>query len=293
MDGLSGARVLVTGATGFVGAHVAATLEAAGAKVSGIGSTYDLRNEAEVLSAFLLVRPDIVVHLASSRAEALREDLLMGLNVTHAAALSKAKVVTLLPADVYPEGAPLPLKEEGLWASGPVRSTAKRALIEILDANLRDRGTPYACLVAPEIYGPGRSSRGGIAGLVVAQIVQGARHEVKEVGVGFKGDQEIPLLHVTDAAAAVAAACVAKPAGVLLNIANGTVSIESLVSGVARLSGYKGKIAWGERLLEGPFMRALDASRAGEILGWKSVVGLEDGLKQIVEWHARAENNQK
>jgi GDP-4-dehydro-6-deoxy-D-mannose reductase len=85
---LHGARVLVTGASGFVGGHLRRSLQARGATVSGIGKepgspsaeleswfVADLEDAAAVLDSMRRARPDAVVHLAgqASAGQSFRE----------------------------------------------------------------------------------------------------------------------------------------------------------------------------------------------------------------------------
>jgi GDP-4-dehydro-6-deoxy-D-mannose reductase len=76
-DDLAGRVVLITGASGFVGPHVARALAERGARVHGLGNdrpsarlaleswqTADLSDEAGLEQAVAAVRPDAVIHLA-------------------------------------------------------------------------------------------------------------------------------------------------------------------------------------------------------------------------------------
>ncbi len=77
-------RVLITGASGFVGAHLARALEAAGANVSGLdvaspppaGARFagwhiaDLRDAGALADAVAAAKPDAVVHLAGQSSAA-------------------------------------------------------------------------------------------------------------------------------------------------------------------------------------------------------------------------------
>ena len=66
---LRGARVLVTGGSGFLGRRVVATLRARGcAEVAAPRSSeFDLREKSRVIACYEVTRPDVVVHLAGGQ----------------------------------------------------------------------------------------------------------------------------------------------------------------------------------------------------------------------------------
>jgi GDP-4-dehydro-6-deoxy-D-mannose reductase len=61
-------RILVTGAAGFVGAHLVPTLSAAFPDARIIPSAFDLRDHAAMRGAIQADRPDACVHLAAISA---------------------------------------------------------------------------------------------------------------------------------------------------------------------------------------------------------------------------------
>src|SRR3989304_4535616 len=113
MPPLEGARVLVTGAAGFLGKEVCRALGGGKAQVYPVTrQTYDVRNEAEVLTAVCLARPSVIVHLSAAHDAAkdfwlFRNTLAMGMNVVHAAALQEARLVWAAPGSYLPDPPPL------------------------------------------------------------------------------------------------------------------------------------------------------------------------------------------
>jgi GDP-L-fucose synthase len=61
--------------------------------------------------------------------------------------------------------------------------------------------------------------------------------------------------------------------------------IRELVDLIARLTGFRGEIAWDASKPDGQPRRCLDTSRAQRLLGWKAKTGLEEGLRRTIAWY--------
>jgi len=127
MSNLTGARILVTGGTGFLGSRVVHELEHRNAEVYQASRTmgYDLRDESEALTAFLVSKPDIVIHLAAVVGSVgtnekfpgsmFRDNVQIGMNVIHASAVAHARLIVVGDASSYPEDVKSPLKESDFF----------------------------------------------------------------------------------------------------------------------------------------------------------------------------------
>jgi GDP-L-fucose synthase len=67
-------------------------------------------------------------------------------------------------------------------------------------------------------------------------------------------------------------------------------TIHDLATMISRFSGYQGEIVWDASKPDGQPTRCLDVSRARELMGFEAQVGLEDGLRETVEWFRTSEN---
>jgi nucleoside-diphosphate-sugar epimerase len=76
IEGLSGKRVLISGASGFIGGALSSKLVEIGAELTGLSRTppsvdrfewitCDVTDEKSVKNAIELVKPDVIYHLAS------------------------------------------------------------------------------------------------------------------------------------------------------------------------------------------------------------------------------------
>ncbi len=148
----------------------------------------------------------------------------------------------------------------------------------------RETGGEVAALRFHNVYGPGlprNTPYAGVAALFVSRLAAGEAPRVFE-----DGSQRRDFVHVDDVAAAVVAAARADlPDGLTaLNIGSGRVTT---IGEMARLlAGARGggpdPVITGEFRLGDVRHITADSSRAREVLGWSSRVGLADGLLDLV-----------
>jgi GDP-4-dehydro-6-deoxy-D-mannose reductase len=127
-------RVLITGASGFAGGHLAIQCDAAGDEVialsrggevpAGERRSVDLLDAAETRDAVRVTRPDVVYHLAAlssvgrswqAPAQTMTENTATAVNVLEAVRLQApgARVIWVSSCEVYAAEQPLPIAEDG------------------------------------------------------------------------------------------------------------------------------------------------------------------------------------
>ena len=62
------------------------------------------------------------------------------------------------------------------------------------------------------------------------------------------------------------------------------MTIKDLAEKIASIVGYEGRIIWDSSKPDGQPRRAVDGSRAAELLGWHPQMGLDEGLRATVDW---------
>lgn len=303
---LSGARILVTGATGFLGQYVMATLQQAGAEGIPLSKKlgYDLRNEGEALQAVLATHPDIIIHLAATvggiganmaqPATFFRDNIMMGMNIIHAAAVGKVKLITVGTVCSYPKDCPVPFREESFWDGYPESTNApygiaKKALLVMMQAYRKQFRLRFAYLVPANLYGPGDHFEGTNSHVIpalVKRFVDAKEAGLKEVVCWGSGQATRSFLFAADAAKAITIASASLDSDDIVNLpGTDEISVGELAVMIAKMIGYSGKVIWDASKPDGQPRRFSDGGRAKELLGWQPETKLADGLKMTVAWY--------
>jgi GDP-L-fucose synthase len=299
------ATVLVTGGTGFLGRHVVAELERAGARAIGVGSTdYDLRERADIDRMLASTHPDAVIHLASvvggigaNRAEPGRffyENALMGVQLLEACRVAEVpKVVVAGTVCAYPKHTAVPFREADLWNGYPEETNApyglaKKMLIVQAQAYREQYGSNFVSLLPVNLYGPGDNfdlDTGHVIPAMIRRFLAARDEQLAEVVLWGDGSATREFLHVEDAARAFHLALERYDAPDPVNVGSGQeISIRELATLVAGLCGYDGRITWDTSKPNGQPRRQLDTRRAKESFGFAATIGLTDGLGQTIGW---------
>jgi GDP-L-fucose synthase len=305
---LSGATVLVTGGTGFLGRHVSDELSRAGARVEPVGRAgYDLRHRAEIDRMLAETRPDAVVHLAAvvggigaNRAhpgQFLYENAIMGLELLEACRVAGvAKTVIAGTVCAYPKHTPVPFREEHLWDGYPEETNApyglaKKLLLAQAQAYRAEYGMNAIYLLPVNLYGPGDNFDLETSHVIPAMIRKFT--EVRATGATAvtlwgDGSPTREFLYVEDAARAFRLALERYDGAEPINVGSGEeISIKDLAGVVAEAAGYRGEVLWDRSKPNGQPRRCLDTGRARELLGFQSEVELLEGVARTTAWFGR------
>ena len=313
---LKGKRVLVTGADGFIGSHLAERLVVEGARVRVLcfynsqGSLGWLETVAPEIRAELDVQlgdvrdsrfveqvckeVEIVFHLAALiaipysyiAAESFVDTNIRGtLNLLEAARRSGLKrVVHTSTSEVYGTPASVPIREtHPLNAQSPYAAT-KIAADQLALSYFQSFGTPVTVLRPFNTFGPRQSTRAVTATMLV-QLLAGK----KDISLG-RLDTRRDLTYVSDVVDGfVRAGTVEDIEGKVIQLGTGrSVSIEELFTLACRVVGVSATVTPDSRRLRPDTSEVLelqsDPSRALELLSWKPTVTLEEGLERTASW---------
>ncbi|PKQ13735.1 MAG: GDP-fucose synthetase [Alphaproteobacteria bacterium HGW-Alphaproteobacteria-1] len=318
-------RVYVAGHRGMVGGAILRRLEAraaAGERIELITATHaelDLTDQAAVRGFMSDQRPDVVI-LAAAKvggihanktypADFIYDNLMIECNVIHQAfAAGVTRLLQLGSSCIYPREARQPMTEDALL-TGPLEPTnepyaiAKIAGIKLCESYNRQHGTDYRSVMPTNLYGPGDNfhpENSHVLPALIRRFHEAAQAGREEVTIWGSGKPRREFLHVDDMAeASLFVLDLDKPtykantAPMLSHINVGTgqdVTILELARMVARVTGYKGRIATDPTKPDGTMRKLMDVSRL-EGMGWRAAIALEDGIAGTYQWFLDHQND--
>ena len=313
-------RIFIAGHNGMVGSSLIRILKR-NSKVTIITkdkSKLDLTNQSKVKNFFKKQKIDQVYLAAAKvggiyanntyRADFIYQNLMIQNNIIHNAFICGVKKILFLGSScIYPKKANQPMKEEELL-TGPLEQTnepyaiAKIAGIKLVESYNRQyaksHGIDYRCVMPTNLYGPGdnyHEKNSHVIPALIRRFHKAKIDNVKKVTVWGTGSPKREFMHVDD----LAKACVyinsinkqkyyklIKPCS-HINIGSGKeISIKDLAYMIKDIIGFKGKIKFNEKKLDGNMRKLLDSQRLYK-LEWFPKISLRDGLKKVYKDYSK------
>ncbi len=300
-------KILITGATGFLGQHLEDELRDSGYKnIEGISSNIcDLRIQEDVNNYIFTSNPNIVIHCAATvggiganrnnPGQFCYENLIMGANLIEACRKyceDIKKFVLIGTVCSYGKYTPIPFKEDSLFDGYPEETNAyygiaKSALMVLLQSYRKQYDFPGITLLPVNMYGTGDSLNIKTNHVIPAMIIKflKAKHNnLPEVILWGTGNPTREFLYVNDCAKAICLAMERYDDEKPVNIGTGKeIKMRDLAELIAQKIEYEGKITWDYVNPDGQPRRCLDVSRAKEF-GFEATTSLNDGLDKTIEW---------
>lgn len=315
MGGLDGRRVLVTGASGFIGSHVVRAALAEGAEVHALIDEVssvvpprltdlaeritfvagNLTDSGAMRHAARAARPDVVLHLAaythvgksfSHVGECIQTNVAGTANLLQALEdTGYSRFVYTSTSEVY-GGVDVPFREDGPVNPLSPYSVTKYAGELMCRMFVQAYGWPIVVLRPFNAYGPAQSPDRIIPEVIVSAL-RGVDVRMTE------GTQTREFNYVEDLARGFVLAGTAgdEANGSVINLGCGEEhSMREVAETVLEMMGNPVEARFGA-LPHRPteiWRMYCDNTRAREVLGWTPTHSLRDGLEKTIAWYRQA-----
>ena len=300
------AKIYVAGHKGMVGSAIVRRLTELGYSnlVLRTHEELDLTRQDKVEEFFEKEKPEYVFLAAAkvggigansaALADFMYENMIMEMNVIHAAFLSGVKKLEFLGSScIYPREAPQPIKEEYLMTGALEKTNEGYALAKISGLKYCEflnaqYGTDYISVMPTNLYGPNDNydpERSHVLPALIRRFHEAKEKNLPEVTCWGDGSPLREFLYVDD----LADLCV-----FLMNNYSGSetvnagcgkeLTIRELTEMVADIIGYKGIINWDISKPNGTPRKLLDISKASK-MGWIYKTELCDGIAKTYEFY--------
>ena len=304
-------NVLVTGGAGFLGTHVVDRLRAKGLDPFVPRRTdYYLTVAPDTERLFADARPELVLHLAAevggigaNQANPGRywyANLMMGAHVLEQSRLhGVGKVVIAGTICAYPKFAPIPFREDDLWAGYPEETNApygiaKKTLLVGAQGYREQYGTNAVFLLPVNLYGPRDNSNletSHVIPALIRKMLEARDRGEPNIVLWGDGSPTREFLYVDDCAEGIVLAAERYDGPEPVNLGTGNeISIRDLAALIAELTGYDGEIVWDTNKPNGQPRRRLDVSRAEALFGFRASTPLREGLERTITWYTSADS---
>jgi UDP-glucose 4-epimerase len=200
--------------------------------------------------------------------------------------------VTASSASIYGLADMFPTTEDHHPYNNRTWYGASKVMLEGLLRSFNDMyGLPYVALRYFNVYGPRMDLHGKYTEVLIRWMDRIASGDPPLI-LG-DGSTTMDFVYIDDIARANVLALQSDISDEVFNVASGTeTSLNELATALLRVMGSNLVPEYGPERKVNPVSRRLaDVTRAEERLGFKSTVGLDEGLQRLVSWWRENRNN--
>lgn len=299
-------RIYVAGHRGLAGSSIVRKLRLEGYAnlILRTHKELDLEIQKDVNEFFEKERPEYLF-LAAAKvggilanntypADFIYNNLIIEANVIQAAyKYGVKKLIFLGSSCIYPKYAPQPMKEEYLL-TGELEPTnepyavAKIAGIKLCQSYNRQYCTNFLSVMPTNLYGLNDNfnlETSHVLPALIRKFHEAKQNAEKNVTVWGTGSPRREFLYVDDLADACVFLMNNYNGSDIVNIGTGEdVTIRELAETISDVTGFDGEIQWDAAKPDGTPRKLLDVSKIQGI-GWKSKVGLKEGITETYKWY--------
>jgi GDP-L-fucose synthase len=184
----------------------------------------------------------------------------------------------------------VPFREEDLWQGYPEETNApygvaKKSILVGAQAYREQYGLNTIFLLPANLYGP-RDNFDLDSSHVIPALIRKMVEGEDEIVLWGDGSPTREFLYVDDCADGLVRAAELYDRPEPVNLGTGLeTSIRELAELIAELTGFSGGIRWDTSMPNGQPRRALDASKAQRLFGFRAETPLREGLEKTIAWY--------
>jgi GDP-L-fucose synthase len=293
-------RIHVAGHGGMVGSAIVRALHSRGFDNLLLRNRKELNlcDAVAVREFYEQEQPDIVI-VAAARvggihanntypAEFLHENLAIAHNTIHSAWQQGVKRLLFLGSScIYPREAPQPMTEECLLSSPLEPTNEAYAIAKITGLKLcqyyrKQYGVLFHSAMPTNLYGPGDNyhpENSHVLPALIRRFHEAVQSGAPTVTLWGTGVARREFLHADDLAEGLLSVLGMENPPDWINVGSGTdVTIREVAKLIARVTGFKGDLAWDSSKPDGTLRKLMDSSKL-LATGWRPKYDLESGIR--------------
>lgn len=304
-------KVLITGATGFVGSNICDEFTKLKIDFVPVNSkNYDLTDRSQVDKMFKDLKPNYVVHCAALSggilanktfpADYCYQNLTINTNVFDSAYKNGVtRFLTFIGGCSYPATAPNPIVEESMWDGYPQKesapySVAKKMMLVLSDSYRAQFGFDSLVCIPGNLYGPYDNynlQASHVIPALIRKFWEAKNNDTKYIEAWGSGMPVRDFLFSKDLAKVIPGLLFSDVKEVM-NISSGSpTTIKNLTEIISKVVGFEGEIIWDTNKPDGQMEKLFSIEKFRKHQPAFIPTELEIGIKETYDWFINNQDN--